>query len=57
MKEQSGKAFDPSLLDIFLNLAARADEQALVDQAAASWIDDLLSDLAAERRAFQPVSA
>jgi hypothetical protein len=57
MKEQSGKAFDPSLLDIFLSLAARADEQALVDQAAASWIDDLLSDLAAERRAFQPVSA
>jgi HD-GYP domain-containing protein (c-di-GMP phosphodiesterase class II) len=57
MKEQSGKAFDPCLLDIFLSLVGRADEQALVDQASASWIDDLLAELAAERRAFQPVSA
>jgi putative nucleotidyltransferase with HDIG domain len=57
MKEQSGKAFDPWLLDMFLSLIARADEQALMDQAAAWWIDDLLSELAAERRAFQPISA
>jgi|SRR5215471_6663726 len=53
MKEQSGKAFDPLMLDKFLQLVARADEEAWKAQSEAIEMDELHADLVSQRRIWQ----